>query len=707
MKNFILGRFKKISFAAILLFFAVYIWLTYAPLSDAIKLRSQSGMYLVPVLLITWAGLKQLIKREWPGLLFGLGLVFLAAGELAWSYYELFLLEVEPPYPSLADAFYLLGYVFLLSYAFRITGINRESLVKKNRYFLDVLVISLLLFVFVWLGVIQPALRESAEASTAEIVLNTAYPLLDLFIICMLTMAVYGFKRGTWTYQEKHFFAGAAFLTAADILFNLQVYSNTYVPDNLLSSITDILWMSAYFVFFGAVLSHRTEKKEDFHTEIESEGSPWLELFSSVILPGIVLLTIPVLMIVATSHYRSGFNYWLLVATATSIAMLVLVRTGLLYIENRHLFSKVITDSLTGVYNHRFFHEQLEKELARAQRYGGALTLTTLDLDDFSEINNNYGHVVGDEVLVKAARVLQAMTRTTDYIARIGGDEFAVIMPETTVSEAVNVIDRVKSEFHKQIKVAGRSVTASFGIASYPEHADSKDRLIKNADSALYWAKYHGKDEIFIYDPKIDDQSTGKRIELVREQAYLNTVRALAAAVDARDPYTRHHSQNVARLAVKLGERLGLNPERLKLLEMAALLHDVGKIGIQDSILQKQDGLDTEEKDEIRMHPVLAAKILNKTNVKQIIPWVLARHERWDGTGYPNGMSGEEIPLEARILAICDAYDAMTSERPYRKPLTHNEALEEIYRKAGTQFDPHLASLFIDMMSEVKESSSA
>lgn len=707
MSYFTDGKFKRLIFAALFCYSAAYIYLAFSPLNNTLKLRIEVIMFLFPVLLLALAGINEIRKRKLPDVLLGGGLLLFAAGELVRMYYAFFLLELEPPYPSYADVFYLTGYILLLSYTFRLSGLNRESILKRNRYFLDVAVISMLLFVFLWIGVIHPAVADSEGAGTAEILFNVAYPLFDFFIICLLVMAVYGFKKGRWTYQEKHFFSGMTFIAVADVLFNLQAYSNTYLPDSLVSSVTDVLWMLAYFIFFVASSSSRADERTASHTEIESEENPWLELFSNIILPGIVLLMIPILMILATAYFPSGPDYWLLIITATSIAMMVLVRTGILYAENRHLFSKVITDSLTGVYNHRFFHEQLEKETARARRYGGVLTLATLDLDDFSDINNTYGHVVGDEVLVRVARILMQMTRNTDYIARIGGDEFAVIMPETDTSEAVSVIDRVKTELNKNLNVKGRSVTASFGIASFPEHADSKKKLVKNADSALYWAKYHGKDGIFIYDPKIDAQSPGKRIELVRQQAYLNTVRALAAAVDARDPYTRHHSQNVAKLAVKLGERLGFNQERLKLLEMAALLHDVGKIGIHDSILQKQDGLEPDEQDEIRMHPVLAAKILNKTNIKQIIPWVLAHHERWDGTGYPNGMSGEEIPVEARILAICDAYDAMTSDRPYRKSLSHTEALEELYRKAGTQFDPHLVSLFLDIMSEESGGSTA
>jgi len=195
-----------------------------------------------------------------------------------------------------------------------------------------------------------------------------------------------------------------------------------------------------------------------------------------------------------------------------------------------------------------------------------------------------------------------------------------------------------------------------------------------------------------------------ERIRKLEEQSELAAVRALAAAVDARDSATQYHSRNVAALAVRVAQSLELSHDTTRLLEVAALLHDVGKIGVADAILRKRGALTAVERRDIEEHPVLGERILASNRFDEILPWVRGHHERWDGTGYPDGLAGEDIPLEARILALCDAYDAMTSERPYRNALTPDAAIQELDLCIGTQFDPVLADVFIRMISGIRRS---
>jgi HD-GYP domain-containing protein (c-di-GMP phosphodiesterase class II) len=224
------------------------------------------------------------------------------------------------------------------------------------------------------------------------------------------------------------------------------------------------------------------------------------------------------------------------------------------------------------------------------------------------------------------------------------------------------------------------------------------------ADGALFHAKETGKDRVVVYDPaRVPDLTARERIDRLELKARVSAVRALAAAVDARDQVTRFHSQNVAALALRLAEVLGFDEERARLLELAALMHDVGKIALSDSILTKPGPLDAAEWEEVRDHPVRGERILGATELVELLPWVRGHHERWDGTGYPDGLAGREIPLEARILFVCDAYDAMVSDRTYRSAMTPSAARAQIAACAGSQFDPHLAEELLVVLETANE----
>lgn len=293
--------------------------------------------------------------------------------------------------------------------------------------------------------------------------------------------------------------------------------------------------------------------------------------------------------------------------------------------------------------------------------------------------------------------------RPYDVVCRIGGDEFGIIFPETDSVNAYRICQRIRDDLNEFDLFPYQKISISVGIAEYPSHGGNKAELVKKADNALYWAKYQGKSEVVIYDEgtvKLFEMK--ERLQLLEKRSYLSTVRALAAAVDARDPCTRFHSRNVAALASALAKKINLEEERVRKIEIAGLLHDVGKIGIPDSILKKSEKLSPAEKKIIEEHPVLGERILKNTDLIDILPWIRAHHERWDGKGYPDRLKGEEIPIEARILALADAFDAMTSERPYQDALTLEEAVKEIETHKGTQFDPLLADTFIKLIKEGK-----
>jgi diguanylate cyclase (GGDEF)-like protein len=352
-------------------------------------------------------------------------------------------------------------------------------------------------------------------------------------------------------------------------------------------------------------------------------------------------------------------------------------------------------DPLTGLLNHRAFQERLAEELKRAERGEYPVSLVSLDLDDFKAINGALGHAAGDRALRTVAAALRDELRAGDVCGRVGGDEFMLALVDADVGTADLIVDRIRA------RVAAESLGVSAGIVSFPRHGTVQDELLHLAAGAMYWAKSHGKARTFVYSDAIDFAlSAEEAAERNLRAGLVNTVHALARAVDAKDGYTHSHSQRVARYAAELGRALGLREERLEMLRTAGVLHDVGKIGIPDAVLLKPAALDNAEFAVMRRHSELGRDIIAGAGLEEIATWVLHLHERYDGHGYPDNLSGEEIPVESRILHCADALEAMTSSRIYRAGMEVDRALAELERGAGTQFDPHVAAALIDLVRE-------
>jgi diguanylate cyclase (GGDEF)-like protein/putative nucleotidyltransferase with HDIG domain len=348
-----------------------------------------------------------------------------------------------------------------------------------------------------------------------------------------------------------------------------------------------------------------------------------------------------------------------------------------------------LTDPLTGLGNHRHFHERLERELQHANERRLPLTLCFIDVDDFKRINDRFGHPAGDRVLSQIA----ARLRQTGEAFRLGGDEFALLLPgyaeSAALTAASSVVERISALELDQIG----PVTVSAGVAISPQHATERDELIRLADSALYWAKEYGKNRVRGYRPDVIELAELKRLASGPDRAArFRAAASLARAVDARDVYTGSHSQRVAELAARTARRLGLADEEVELTRLAASLHDLGKLAIPEEILRKPGPLTEPERIVLERHPQIGFRMLESLGVDPVADWVLHHHERWDGSGYPDGLPGERIPLGARIIFVADAYDAMISERVYRRRVSPTEAIAELDRCAGTQFDPHVVN---------------
>ncbi len=312
-----------------------------------------------------------------------------------------------------------------------------------------------------------------------------------------------------------------------------------------------------------------------------------------------------------------------------------------------------------------------------------------IDLDHFKAVNDTFGHPVGDLVLVETARRLSQAARGGDLIARIGGEEFLMLLPDTDGEAALAVAERIRqamgaADFPQGV---GR-LTASLGVATLRDDLDA-DGLLQQADAALYWAKTHGRDGAFRFSGDLmADFSPNSRARQMARADGIAALRALARAIDAKDAATQLHSIRVADMAVMLATALGWTPEQTARLREAGLVHDVGKIGIPDAILLKPEGLTDAERALMQDHARLGARIVSEVLDPDQVEWVAHHHEFWNGGGYPDGIDGASIPEGARILTLADCWDAMTSAREYNDPLTTEEALTECRSCSGTQFWP-------------------
>jgi len=536
-------------------------------------------------------------------------------------------------------------------------------------------------------------------APVSAVLVGAAYLLIGFMLLFGTLSNVIGFKFVKWRSWEMLVALSIGVYAVAVFLWPAWYMTVTDTSRNLTRGALDLIQLTGHYLLLMAAVYRLSEPTEWQLRPLPLPAGArrtWLAL----VLPTLSLIAIPCLLYAALSRHGDGGWFTVYVALATVLITAVLLRSLLLTIEHGALFHRSVTDPLTGLYNHRFFHDRLQVELHRARRYGDELSVIVVDVDNFGEYNATYGHLAGDMLLASMGSKLVSACASPLICARLGGDEFGVIVPESDAIRARLIAQRVIDVVGIECGDTPGTLSASAGVATYPEHATDATELVRLADGALFHAKETGKARVVPYEAhRVPDLSAKERIDRLERQSRLSAVRALAAAVDARDAATRFHSQQVSALAKEVAQTLNMSESHVRLVELAALLHDVGKIGVADSVLNKPSPLTESEWREIRQHSQRGEEILRSTDLVEILSWVRGHHERWDGAGYPDGLRGAAIPLEARILSVCDAYDAMTSDRAYRRAMSQQAAFDELAAASGSQFDPVVVQALIDSVS--------
>lgn len=372
---------------------------------------------------------------------------------------------------------------------------------------------------------------------------------------------------------------------------------------------------------------------------------------------------------------------------------------------------KATRDRLTGVANRQALLGDLFTEVERASRYERALSVAFVDIDHFKTVNDSYGHAAGDVVLRGVAQTISANLRASDRIGRYGGEEFMLILTETDVEESAVLAEKLRILVQRQhFAVEGNpnlSVTVSIGIAGGTGPKLRMDTLVRDADAAMYSAKSLGRNQTYIFAEPDDDarvprapiSAAGRaHAEAIGRQARDATTLVLTSVLNPLPHYRGQPSALIASIVVALARQLALPDAEVDRIRIAALLHDVGKISIPAEILDKPAALTSAEWRTVVQHPRIGQVILEQAaSLREAVPIILHHHERYAGHGYPYGLRANEIPLGARIVAVADAYDAMIHDRPYKRAMSHEKAVEELRRHAGTQFDPELVGLFCDL----------
>ncbi|MGA7671925.1 MAG: diguanylate cyclase [Nitrolancea sp.] len=670
----------------------------------------------------------------WVQLMLGLALTSDIIAQLGWSINEE-ILNVSP-FPSWTDGFYLAFYVFMFVAILLLPG-WRSTPITRLQMVIDGLAVTAAVWVFSWYYLIGPTVYDETS-SRLSIVVATLYPIFDLVLLICLIIA--------WVRSDDRklrrvvglLTVSIAIVVVADSIFQYQELAGTYLS----GSILDVSWVAADLLCGLAALALAIDLRWNrLSASGRSNGSlmamrdqlpSWFEYLPYVSLPvvlgfflnlwntpgdgddylepGVLLGCILLIgLVIVRQMIAIRENQRLHRAVRDDARRLadfneeLVVANDELADANQRLESLATTDPLTNLLNHRAMNDAIDREVERAFRYRRQFSLLFIDLDHFKTINDTYGHGAGDVALYEFAAAVQSSLRGVDVLSRWGGEEFIVLLPEIGVAGAVECAERIRAAIasHRFPVGGGIHITCSLGVATFPENGTERSQLIELADQAMYAAKRLGRNQVRTSgEAAISALVRSSMGSNVREDSTLvGVIEALATLVGARDRYTATHMSQVGHRVARLARELGLSASEAHMLGIAGLLHDIGKVCVPDAILQKPGHLSSTDWEMLRTHAAVGANVLSRVpELRPLVPIIRAHHERWDGSGYPDGLSGDAIPFGARMVAVVDAYGAMTSDRPYRAGRSAESARIELRRCAGTQFDAAIVDAFLRLL---------
>jgi two-component system, cell cycle response regulator len=641
--------------AAGLAAFAAYTLL--APQEDAYFTLFNTWVYngLLVLACVIAASHAYLIEREraaW---------TFISIAMACWIFGEVWYAAFEPEtYPSMADLGFILFYPLL--YVGIVLLLRSRARTIAGTLWLDGATAALAAGAL-GAAVIFEVVTDVTHGSTSAVVTNLSYPLGDV----LLLSAVFGvFSLTAWRPGTRWLFLGLGVLSTAlaDFIYLFQSAEGTYVEGTWI----DILWPAALLLIAAAAwVDDRTR------AGLHVEGRPLLAV------PAVCALVATGILVY--DHF-ARLNLLAIVLATCTLALLV-VRLAMTFRENSRLFElthkDATTDSLTGLGNRRQLLADLERRLRSDSMRPTLLML--FDLDGFKSYNDTFGHPAGDALLTRLGEKLATVPEADGAAYRLGGDEFC-LLATVADGEAEPLIDRACAALTEHGE--GFQIETSFGAIMLPDEASDASHALQTADERLYAQKYSRRGE--------SDR----------------TMAALLEALLVRDPAVQEQLVGVGSLAADVGRMLGLRRDELEELDRAAQLHDLGKLAVPDEILSKPGPLDEREWAFVRQHTIVGERILRASPaLRSVATVVRASHENWDGTGYPDGLAGEDIPLASRIIRACNAFVAMTSERPYRAAMEREDALNELTRCAGTDFDPTVARVLVARIRDEHEAERA
>jgi diguanylate cyclase (GGDEF)-like protein len=586
------------------------------------------------------------VRREraaW--LVMGAGVFAWAGGDITWT--VLLANDPSPPYPSISDVLYLSFYP--ASYASLLLVARSRTESFRSSLWLDGAIAGLTVAAVIATLFFQPIV-DATSGTPTEIAVNLAYPVGDLLLMG-LVVCIFGLNG--WRLDPVWLLLGGglALSALADGVYLVQTAKDTYVEGTVL----DAAWPASVFIVALAA---------------------WQAPRKALAIPDWVIMAVPVaggfvaVQLLVYDHFERVNPA--AVSLAAWALLLALARMALAFLEHQRILAQTHaearTDSLTGLPNRRSLMADLEVQL-RLASLGAPRALLLFDLDGFKEYNDAFGHPAGDGLLVRLAARLAEAVGCDGEAYRLGGDEFCVL-----VAPGRDGIDHLLAACSAALHERGEGfeVTTSFGVVLLPEEAETPTLALQLADRRMYARK------------------GGRRMSAAHQSRDV-----LLRTLSERRPEMHVRLRDIGELALAVGRELHMGPEGLDEVARAAELHDVGKIAVPDAILDKPGALDPVEWSFMRRHPLIGERILLAAPaLRPVARLVRSSHERFDGTGYPDGLRGDEIPLGARVVAVCDAFDAMTTERPYREAVTEADAIEELRRCAGTQFDPLVVEAF-------------